>query len=194
MSLSEILALVQLVNLVQPMRAFEIGTFHGRSAMNIALNCPAGAELLTLDLPEEAQAVPRLPLDEKDSDFIVRRAVGRYFGDRRTPARIRQVHGDSATFDFSPYYSECDLVLIDGSHSREYVFNDSLVALRLLSARGGLIAWHDYGKEAWPGVYMALHALRRNRPEFAELRWIEATSIAVLATGEIAARLRLQLS
>ena len=58
---------------------------------------------------------------------------------------------------FSPYAA--DFVFIDGSHTYDYVMNDSMAALALLPSGGGIIAWHDYG--AWPGVTEALNAAEK---------------------------------
>ncbi len=56
---------------------------------------------------------------------------------------ITQLWGDSATFDFSPYYNSMDFVFIDGAHSEHYVKNDTEKALQLIKKSGGIIVWHD---------------------------------------------------
>jgi hypothetical protein len=71
------------------------------------------------------------------------------------------------------------VVFIDGSHSYDYVINDSRRALELLRDGRGLIIWHDYG--VWPGVTRALNDLRRDDPMFANLRRVIDTSFGYLA-------------
>ena len=47
--------------------------------------------------------------------------------------QITQLYGDSANFDFSPYAGRMGLVFVDGSHSYDYVLQDTASALRLAS-------------------------------------------------------------
>ena len=88
--------------------------------------------------------------------------------------RITQLHGDSATFDWSPYAGRAGLVFVDGSHAYDYVRKDSETALRL-AAPGGLVLWHDYGR--WEGVSRALDELEAQRR--LGLRQIAGTSLVI---------------
>ena len=93
--------------------------------------------------------------------------------------KIVQLWGDSATFDFSPYYQKADLVFVDGSHTYEYVHNDSKVALALLRPETGLIVWHDYDW-GYGGAAKALEELSRT-PEYSGLKHIEGTCLAYMS-------------
>jgi predicted O-methyltransferase YrrM len=73
--------------------------------------------------------------------------------------RIHRLFGDSATFDFSPFHNQVDLFFIDGAHSYQYVRNDTEKALPCVK-KGGVIAWHDYGRCGINGVSRWLHELR----------------------------------
>ena len=42
-----------------------------------------------------------------------------------------------------------DFIFVDGSHSYDYVLNDSRKALSLLRGGKGIILWHDY--PGWTG-------------------------------------------
>jgi hypothetical protein len=44
-----------------------------------------------------------------------------------------------------------DLFFIDGAHSYEYVRQDTLNALKCCR-KGGVIAWHDFGRSGVNGV------------------------------------------
>ena len=90
--------------------------------------------------------------------------------------RITQLYGDSASFDFSPWYGQMDFVFVDGAHAYNYVVNDTNIALKLLNPRGGIIIWHDYG--VWKGVTRALNELRENMPSL-PLVHIKDTSLIV---------------
>ena len=75
-----------------------------------------------------------------------------------------------------------DFVFVDGSHSYEYVLNDSRLARRLLRKDGdGIIVWHDYG--AWRGVTRALNALYRRDSVFQGLKHIEGTTLVYCLQG-----------
>jgi predicted O-methyltransferase YrrM len=129
----------------------------------------------TLDLPPDSAATA-LPVEELEVPYI-QKAIRADRPDMGS--RIVQLHGDSATFDFSQFYGQIDFVFIDGSHSRSYVHNDSEVALKLVRDRPGTIVWHDYGT-SWPGVTDALNSLYRTRPEFQGLQRVEGTTLALL--------------
>ena len=180
MSMLELTVLVQLVKARRPHTIFEIGTFDGRTALNMALNSPPDATIYTLDLPKEQLADVALPLDGEDLTFIDKERSGARFAGTAYERQVIQLYGDSATFDFSPYVGQVDLVFVDGSHSREYVAADSLTALWLLRDGKGVIVWHDYTD--WPGVTRALNDLYAQDKRFHGAQLIEGTTLVCLAT------------
>lgn len=154
---------------------FEIGTFDGRTTINLALNAPKSCVVYTLDLPPNKAT--KYSLEPGEQHFV----------DKPEPAlrykkyqdiypeeisRIHQLLGDSATFDYSEYQNSCSLVFVDGSHSYEYIKSDSNVAMEL-AKKGGVIIWHDYG--IWPGVTRALEEI--NVENQFGLRNISGTSL-----------------
>lgn len=177
-TLLELVVLDSFAGARQPGRIFEIGTFDGRTALNLAANAPEDARVYTLDLP--ASANPALAVHSDDLSFISRSqagARGRRFHGTPESSRIEQLEGDSATFDYSPYLRTMDLVFVDGSHSYDYVMSDSRAALSLV-APNGLILWHDYGE--WAGVTRALNELHAGDPRFSALRHISNTTLVML--------------
>lgn len=177
-TLLELTILNSLVAARSPRRIFEIGTFDGRTAMNFAANAPEDAVVYTLDLPSTGG--PELAVHADDEQFIARSqggARGRRLLDAPESARVTQLQGDSATFDYSPYAGRMDMVFVDGAHSYEYVMSDSRKALEM-AAPGALMVWHDYGE--WEGVTRALNELHASGPPFAGLRWIRSTTLALL--------------
>jgi len=140
---------------------FEIGTFDGRTTLNLALSAPPQCHIFTLDLPADHPTKYRIVDGER---HMVRKPApgSRYEKYRashpRAIGRIHQLLGDSATFDYSPYENSCALVFIDGSHAYEYVKSDTEAALRIVRS-GGVIIWHDYG--IWEGVTKALEELEQ---------------------------------
>lgn len=177
--LNELIFIVQLVLFRKPGKIFEIGTFNGRTTLNIAANSPNNAIVYTLDLPRDGMTATKYSIDQFDEEFIDKEISGSdYIGTEWEP-KIRQLYGDSATFDFKPYYNEMDLVFIDGAHSHEYVLSDSLNAIKMLHDGKGVILWHDYGG-AWTGVTNAINELQTTNQLFSGLFRIEGTALACL--------------
>lgn len=136
-------------------RVFEIGTFTGVTTWTLARNLP-GTEIHTLDLPPGSPSA--LPLERSDLENRQHPRTTRIFEDLPYEATIDQHWGDSATFDFSAWEGRCDLVYVDGAHSRDYVEADTRTAFRLV-APSGAIVWDDYWRVT-PGVAAVLEDLR----------------------------------
>jgi hypothetical protein len=152
----------------------EIGTFDGRTTLNLAINAPE-ARVFTLDLPPDEGALYALAHGERQ--YVDKPQPGARFracdpGWQAAAGRITQLLGDSATFDWTPYAGRAGLVFVDGSHAYDYVRKDSETAMRLV-AKGGLVLWHDYGR--WEGVNRALEELEAEHR--LGLRHIAGTSL-----------------
>jgi predicted O-methyltransferase YrrM len=144
-----------LCRLVKPKKIFEIGTLHGSSALQMALNAPE-AEIFTLDL-EGSTSLKTTTVDRYYAAEGQRRKL--IFEGLAEERRIHTLHGDSAAFDFSRFEGSIDLFFIDGAHSYEYVKADTTNALRC-TRDGGVIAWHDYGRCGVNGVSKWLNEFR----------------------------------
>lgn len=156
---------------------FEIGTFDGRTTLNFALNAE-NYKIVTLDLPSKSQTELRVEPSEKK--YIKKHISGERFikNAARFPEsvqKIRQLYGDSATFDYREFEGKCDMVFVDGSHSYEYLRKDSETAFRLRS-KEGIIIWHDYG--VWEGVTRGLEEIERETK--IGLKHIAGTSLVIL--------------
>ncbi len=170
-SLTELTVLAAICAARRPAAIFEIGTFDGRTTLNLAENSPPDARIYTLDLPAAQIGATAHALAAGEDAFVRKRESGARFASSPHASRITQLYGDSAQFDFSPYRGAIDLVFVDASHAYEYVLADTRSALAMLRP-GGVILWHDYGTGDWPGVNRALNELRRTDPRLANLRWI----------------------
>lgn len=149
---------------------FEIGTFDGRTTLNLHYNCPE-ATIHTVDLPPDLKRFP---------GGI---QAGQLFKDALGEANpITQIYCNSQTYDFSAFYGSQDLIFIDADHEYNGVKIDTNTALRLLQGREGIIIWHDYA--AWPGVTQCLHEVSELIASDVDLFWIKDTSLAVLMTKE----------
>jgi len=173
-NLAELAVLAQAAAATRPGTIIvEIGTFDGRTTMNLAVN--AQVPVVTLDLPSDHIALHELAAGERQ--YVDKPRPGERIRAAAWPwsacaRRITQLHGDSATFDWSEHDGKAGLVFVDGSHAYEYVRKDSETALRLV-APGGMVMWHDYGD--WEGVTRALEELEASR--MLGLRHVRGTSL-----------------
>jgi Methyltransferase domain len=141
----------------------EIGTFDGRTTINLALNAPARSLIFTLDLLPNQPT--QIQLEHGERQYVEKPMPGTRFSHNRRSIpelteRITQLFGDSATFDWSDHYGKVGLVFVDGSHAYDYVRVDSATAMRL-AAINGVVLWHDYG--VWEGVTRALEDLEATK-------------------------------
>ena len=140
---------------------FEIGTFDGRTSLNLALSSPDNCKIYTLDLKPEMDTVYQLASGEEHmvEKVMSGERIKKYIStDKDMSNKIHQLFGDSANFDFSPYYNTCSLVFVDGSHAYDYALSDTEHAKKMVK-KGGIIIWHDYG--IWEGVTQALEEIEQ---------------------------------
>jgi hypothetical protein len=182
MTITEISSLCHLIAARKPNKILEIGTFKGLTTLNMAINAPS-AEVHSLDLPLDAKA-SMTQFDTKDSAIISNR--GKYFYESKPEStRIYQHYGDSANFDFSKIGQGVDFCLVDAAHSYEYVKNDTIKVLPLMTDDSFLL-WHDYGRndflasseDVW-GVSKFLHEI-----SFIGVRIIQGTSLGILPINQ----------
>lgn len=173
---ADLVALCMLCRFLNPQTIFEIGTYQGRGALHWAMNAPR-ARVYTLDLPPGE--APSLAHTVVDRYHVANRLPDFELAFRGTPqaSRITSLHGDSAKFDFSPYYKQIDLFFVDGAHSYEYVKSDTGHAFDCCHM-GSVIAWHDYGRVGFNGVSRFLHELRDSGYD---VRRVPGGSLAYLA-------------
>jgi hypothetical protein len=177
-TLLELIVVNKLVKTFQPVNLLEIGTFDGRTTLNLATNSPESARVYTLDLPPENLEATKFPLACGEKSYVIKEKSGAKYRGTDCERKIVQLYGDSATFDFSPFLNMMGFIFIDGSHAYEYVLNDSKTCINLINKEKGIILWHDYMK--WKGVTQALNELYLNVPEFNGMRNINGTSLVCL--------------
>jgi predicted O-methyltransferase YrrM len=160
----------------KPKKIFEIGTFDGKSTLNIAYHLEDDGQIYTLDLPEKEfnKIVELGHLDHLRTGITVR-AEKIMKTELKCKNRIKRLYGDSLTFDFKPFYNSIDFVFVDGDHNYNYAFNDSEIALKLIGLKGGVILWHDYRNNV--GVVSAIESTLKIHPDL-NIYHIEGTSLA----------------
>jgi predicted O-methyltransferase YrrM len=107
----------------------EIGSYEGRSAI-FFLEYFSAAKLVSIDI-SSVERRQRLAAN-----------LAKYAG----RAELHNEHSTKALFDLQRTGRRFDLIYIDGSHQRDQVMIDTLLAWPMLNV-GGLMIWDDYD---WP--------------------------------------------
>jgi predicted O-methyltransferase YrrM len=179
----ESIAIARIIKTFNPEKIFEIGTFDGRTTLNIAMNSSENSKVFTLDLPQNIMHNTKFRTNPNEHLYIKKERSGLIFhGHSKAERIITQLYGDSATFDYTPYVGQMDLVFIDGAHTYDYVLSDTKIALKLLKPTGGIIIWHDYNSITYTGVTKAINYLSENENFFKSIKIIKGTSIAFIDT------------
>jgi len=121
----------------QPCRYFEIGTWRGESAANVAAEA---ATVHTLNLSAAEMRALRLP-----ERYI---ALHGHFS--RPLPNVTHLHGNSATFDLAGLQARAgpfDLVFIDGDHRYEAVRRDTARVFAHLVGPTTVVVWHDASRQ-----------------------------------------------
>lgn len=156
-TLESLYFLLSLAKGLNARRVLEIGTYTGVTTWAFARNL-CEATVITLDIPPQQR-----PMLETESSDTQRAREDNLLYEHLPygSSKIDQVWADSAMFDFSPYKNSCDMVLIDGAHSRPYVESDTINAL-MVAAESSVIVWDDYWRFS-KGVTGFLNELARER-------------------------------
>ncbi len=165
--LLETFLILTAARLVKAKRLFEFGTFFGSTTLNLALNSPPDAEIFTFDLsPEEAEGLEQDPADAPLTQMHFEKPAMEYAG-VPVASKIKEVAGNSRTFDFSPWKNSIDLVFIDGGHDYGTVSKDTENAfLMVRKDRPSCIFWHDYRNPDCSGNTFFLDELSKKHDLF----------------------------
>lgn len=115
-------------------RYFEIGTWRGESAANVAQEA---ASVHTLNLAAEEMRGLGLP-----ENYI---NLHGFFS--RPYPNVTHLHGNSATFDLAGLGGPFDLLFIDGDHRYEAVRRDTARAFEYLTHPQTVVVWHDASQQ-----------------------------------------------
>lgn len=148
LTIQELVSLLGICELYKTGKILEIGSFRGRTALNILYNYPE-VDLFTFDLPENVTNEKNLKYSLIESDKSqafhekkneLKNKYPDYFN------KINFLEGDSATYDFTKFKNYFDIIIIDGSHKYENVIIDTENSLKMIK-KNGYIFWHDYSKD-----------------------------------------------
>lgn len=156
---------------------FEIGTWRGESAANVAT---VAKHCITLNLPDEEML--NMGLDKK---YV---GLHRFFS--KDLKNVTHVQANSQTFDYSTLNQKFDLIFIDGDHHYESVKKDTENAFKLLKNENSIIIWHDYGNNPSDIRWDVLLGILDGSPaeKHANLYRVSNTLCAIYTTRSIKSR------
>jgi len=136
---------------------FEIGTWRGESAANVAA---VAKHCTSLNLPDAAMLA--MGLSKKYVE------LHRFFS--KGLPNVTHLQGNSLTYDYNSLGKKFDLIFIDGDHHYESVMTDTKNMFDLLKDEHSVIVWHDYGShpndirwDVFRGILDGTPADKRNK-------------------------------
>lgn len=143
-----LILLCLLVKATNAKKIFEIGTFRGRTTLNLALNMRRDGRIYTLDVSSQ--------------DFMTKDV------DCTILSKIIRISCNSKSFDFTPSFNNMDIVFVDGGHTMDVIENDTKNAFKMIREKG-IIVWDDYGR-TFPDVKSFLDSLSFTKRLFRDKR------------------------
>lgn len=155
-------------------RYFEIGTWRGESAANVA---EEGAECHTLNISKEEML-------RHGYDDAAASQVGVLISKQ---LNITLHRANSASFDFASLGGKFDLIFIDGDHHYEAVARDTKNIIHHLCHPGSIVCWHDYAYHPEAIRHEVMAGILEGVPEslHAQLYHISNTKLAVMLPEEM---------
>lgn len=169
---------------------FEIGTFLGSTACVLAKNTDPSTKIYSLDLPVDEVSSPQENLDitigDQNDEFLrnLQKDAGTPYLEKLSEEdaqKISLIKCDSLKFDPDEYglTQKCDMVFIDGGHSREIIRSDTQLAKKMLKPNG-LILWHDYKSK----IHTDVTDFIEEEMSYASIFHVENTMLALLGIGD----------
>lgn len=153
---------------------FEIGTWRGESAANLAR---VTKDCYTLCLSDEE-------MRKRGLDDQMIRMHGMFSKDLPNVTHLR---GDSRTFKYSSLKRKFDLIFIDGDHHYDFLLQDTKNVLKYLIHEKSIVVWHDYGYDPEDVRYEVLAAILDGTPveSHSRIYHVGHTKCAVLLNKEM---------
>ena len=158
-TLLEAAALVSVLNLQNPKKVFEFGTFLGYSTALFLRNTSNDCQVYSIDLGSDVSdyqqatkySEKELRSDDKKNDDYLRLVQGTqgpmYLRglDSSQQSRLNLLYGDSTRFDIGAHglKGAVDFVFVDGGHDTATIKSDTEKSVEMIG-QDGVIFWHDY--------------------------------------------------
>lgn len=178
-SLSELLCIVSIIKYYQARKIFELGTFDGRTTLNMHHNCCKKPNIFTLDLPKSHTEKTVYKIHDWEKIYTNKNEPGIKFSHLKDEGSIIQILSDSANFERQDLNDYFDFIFVDGSHTNKYVENDTELAMRLINKEKGIIVWHDYNS-GWQDVTNTMENYFAKDKRFKNIKSIKETSLLYL--------------
>jgi FkbM family methyltransferase len=137
-----------------PGDCLDLGTSHGRSAFNLAVNIGDRGRVFSVNvLPEAAQGAGELV-----THLLDRAEIGAFYR-ARGARNVVQVFANTLTWTPGPEVDRLAVAFVDACHDAAAVKSDSHLAWQRL-APGGFLLWHDWsplfrGRYPWIDAVMS---------------------------------------
>jgi predicted O-methyltransferase YrrM len=144
---AEVIATI--VQNTKPSVCLDIGTAEGHSAALMSVNAPK-SQVYTINIPPEE--ITSGEGGVYTTFAMERERIGSYYKSRKL-SNITQIISNTAKWE--PNIGVIDVAFVDGSHDKEFVYNDTVKILDNAKP-GSFILWHDFSLEWWnklPWVY-----------------------------------------
>lgn len=147
------ITLLSLIELVNPEKILEIGTYQGYSTRLFVENSNA-KEIITIDLPpflstvETEVDIEKILLDGDCNDDYLRSVQNKtgtkYLHDLKPVDydRVKLIKCDSTKLNFFERVGPIQFAFIDGGHSYDVVKQDTMNVISQI--KSGVVVWHDY--------------------------------------------------
>lgn len=140
-------------------RIIEVGSFQGRSTRALADHCTGVVYAVDTwhDYEGDGDCQGQLVAAKGGTWAEIQQAFTRHLADHLASGRVIPVVSTSqAALPTLTAIGQADLVFIDGDHRYEACRRD-IEGYAPLVRPGGILAGHDYGHRAWPGVQRAVN-------------------------------------
>lgn len=184
MTAFESVVLIKILNLVNPRRVFEFGTFMGSTTRllldNLDHDETEDRKIYTLDL-DSLDGVEF----QGDDELLAKKVIGtkRLYEESVHADKVKQILVDSLKFDATSLDEKFNYILIDANHEGKYVKADSENAFKMLDKRSSFaLIWDDYENPNHPELTAYVDSLTLDGNQ---IYHIEGTQFAILLSDDI---------
>lgn len=141
----------KLIKYLQPKNIVEVGTFRGKTTLNLALHSPLEAKVVTIDLPEERAREESNYYGADAFYFQPKEKIGEVYKNSDVKSKINQIWGSCTNPRCGPAIDklfneeQIDFAFVDAAHDYDTTkFNFEKLILPRLKPEGVMVI-DDYG-------------------------------------------------